>query len=194
MDFLRGRLQRRSSATWSKETSGVSRGASYSMETPSTPGRRGSSTSSWVREGTTGTSSFWRDGTSASSWRDGSSACPSYTPRSTYSKSEQSWRLPRWTRTTVTFFYFPTQVVPVISCNDEIPNTNEVILVKSSKCLYFSFQKRFIQLPVAHSNKVRRSPNFKDLSSYFSPDQAATTDLPPRSDRKTSLAKSRTTQ
>ena len=64
---------------------------------------------------------------------------------------------------------------------------------QSSKCLYFSFQKRFIQLPVADPNKVRRSPNFKDLSSYFSPDQAATTDLPPRSDRKTSLAKSRTT-
>ena len=64
---------------------------------------------------------------------------------------------------------------------------------QSSKCLYFSFQKRFIQLPVADPNKVRRSPNFKDLSSYFSPDQAATTDHPPRSDRKTSLAKSRTT-
>ena len=64
---------------------------------------------------------------------------------------------------------------------------------QSSKCLNFSFQKRFIQLPVAYSNKVRLSPNFKDLSSYFSPDQAATTDLPPRSDRKTSLAKSRTT-
>ena len=64
---------------------------------------------------------------------------------------------------------------------------------QSSKCLYFSFQKRFIQLPVAHPHKVRRSPNFKDLSSYFSPDRAATTDLPPRSDRNTSLAKSRTT-
>ena len=141
MDFLRGRLLRRSSAPWNKETSGVSRGASYSMETPSTPGRRGSSTSSWVKEGTTGTSSFWRDGTSASSWRDGSSGCPSYTPRSTYSKSEQSWRLPRWTRTTITFFYFSKQVVTVISCNYEIPNTDEVILDKVRNACIFHFRR-----------------------------------------------------
>ena len=39
---------------------------------------------------------------------------------------------------------------------------------QSSKCLYFSFQKRFIQLPVAHSNKVRRSPTSK-TSAPISP-------------------------
>ena len=172
----------------------MSRGASYSMETPSTPGRRGSSTSSWVKEGTTGTSSFWRDGTSASSWRDGSSACPSYTPRSTYSKSEQSWRLPRWTRTIITFFLLPYTGRHSHQLQLRDPQHQRGDFGQSSKCLYFSFQKRFIQLPVADSNKVRRSPNFKGLISYFPPDQAATTDHPPRSDRKTSSAKSRTTR
>ena len=90
MDFLRGRLLRRSPATWSKEGDG-GRGSFSATESSS---RRGSSTSSWLRERTSGTS-WGKEGTSVSSWRDGSSVCPPYTSKSSYSKSEQSWRLPR---------------------------------------------------------------------------------------------------
>ena len=90
MDFLRGRLLRRSPATWSKEGDG-GRGSFSATESSS---RRGSSTSSWLRERTSGTS-WGKEGTSVSSWREGSSVCPPYTSKSSYSKSEQSWRLPR---------------------------------------------------------------------------------------------------
>merc|ERR1719397_1839755 len=72
MDFLRGRLLRRSPATWSKEGDG---GRGFSgMESPS---RRGSSTSSWLRERTNG-SSWGKEGTSVSSWREAASALPTH--------------------------------------------------------------------------------------------------------------------
>ena len=131
MDFLRGRLLRRSPATWSKEGDG---GRGYSgMESPS---RRGSSTSSWLRERTNG-SSWGKEGTSMSSWREGSSVCPPYTSKSSYSKSEQSWRLPRLRASLKKQdLKFPSKVLTValeiISCHHKVADAYKVIFLTNS--------------------------------------------------------------
>ena len=145
MDFLRGRLLRRSPATWSKEGDG-GRGSYSGMESPA--GRRGSSTSSWLRERTSGTS-WGKEGTSVSSWREGSSVCPPYTSKSSYSKSEQSWRLPRL-RIHISFnwdlkYAFSIKVITVtmeIICSyHKVTNANKVTFGQITICTSCLFRR-----------------------------------------------------
>ena len=152
MDFLRGRLLRRSPATWSKEGDG---GRGYSaMHQESPRSRRGSSTSSWLRERASGTSSWGKEGTSVSSWREGSSVCPPYTspssyPKSSYSKSEQSWRLPRLRaslRNQDLKFQFPSKVLTVtmeiISCYHKVADAYKVIFLDNFLIFTFCLFRR----------------------------------------------------